>query len=113
SSSNSRCATGSARNSTQLNCEPASLSVKYLCPELCARRLVTSPVTQIVPTCPSRNRRTCAVSSDTDKIFRTGAAGATGATGTSCEAVGAGRAGPVDATGNNSPLKSHCDFDCL
>src|SRR5271169_4672680 len=54
-------------------------------PELCARRFVTSPVTQIEPTDFSSNRLTCAVNSETDKTLR------------------------VASAGNNSP-KSHCDL---
>src|ERR1017187_3464036 len=57
-------------------------------PELCARRFVTSPVTQIDPTCFSSSDLTCAVNSETDKTLR------------------------VASVGNNSP-KSHCDLDLL
>src|SRR5271169_3554440 len=57
-------------------------------PELCACRFVTSPVTQIEPTCFSSNRLTCAVNSETDKTLR------------------------VASAGNSSP-KSHCDLDLL
>jgi len=85
-------------------------SVKYLWPELCARRFVTSPVTQIVPTCPSNNRFTCDVNSDTDKILRPGATETTGAASAAGAAAGAVL---VASAGNNSPLKSHCDLDCL
>src|SRR5437773_12100015 len=59
-----------------------------MCPELCARRLVTSPVTQTQPISFSSNRRTFVVNSETVKTRR------------------------VAAVGNNSP-KSHCDFDSL
>src|ERR1017187_4230053 len=57
-------------------------------PELCARRLVTSPVTQIDPTCFSSSDLTCAVNSETDKTLR------------------------VCSVRNNSP-KSHCALDLL
>src|SRR5450756_712819 len=57
-------------------------------PELCARKFVTSPLTQTWPTCFSSSRLICAVSSETDKTLR------------------------VCSGGNNSP-KSHCDLVCL
>src|SRR5580765_8436359 len=60
-------------------------------PELCRRRLLTSPVTQTCPNPCSRDLRTCKVSSLTERIFR-------GAT--------------VGCAGNNSP-KSHCDLTGL
>src|ERR1041384_4048916 len=55
-------------------------------PELCSRKLVTSPDTQTSPICCSNNRRTCVVSSLTDKTRR------------------------VCSVGNSSP-KSHSDFE--
>src|SRR5450759_2016462 len=57
-------------------------------PELCARKFVTSPLTQTWPTCFSSSRLICVVSSETDNTLR------------------------VCSGGNNSP-KSHCDLDCL
>ena len=83
-----QCETFSRLNSTQLNWAAASLSVKYMWPEDCARRLVTSPVTQTWPTDFSSNRLTCAVNSETDKTFL------------------------VCSVGNSSP-KSHCDLDLV
>src|SRR4051812_12408323 len=57
-----------------------------MCPELCARRLLISPVTHTVPTRSSIKRRTVFVTSVTEKTRR------------------------ISAAGNKSPLKSHCDF---
>src|SRR5213083_2887318 len=59
-----------------------------MCPELCARRFVTSPVTQTWPTCFSSSRRICSVSSLTDNTRR------------------------ICSVGNSSP-KSHWDLVCL
>src|SRR6266404_8998268 len=56
-----------------------------MCPELCARRFVTSPVTHTWPTCFSSRRFTCAVSSATVSTLRV-------------------------ASGGKSSPKSHCDF---
>src|SRR5258707_13245338 len=63
----------SPRNRTQLNWAPASLRVKYICPELWDRRLVISPVTQTVPICSSSERRMAPVNSLTERIFLPGA----------------------------------------
>src|SRR5437867_1139370 len=57
-------------------------------PELCARKLVTSPVTQTRPSSFSSRRLTCEVNSLTVRTRRDG------------------------SLGNNSP-KSHCDLVCL
>src|SRR5260370_491520 len=56
-----------------------------MCPELCTRRFVTSPVTHTWPTCFSSRRFTCAVSSATVSTLRV-------------------------ASGGKSSPKSHCDF---
>src|SRR4051794_22297694 len=56
-----------------------------MCPELCARKLVISPVTQTVPMCFSRRLRTSPVSSVTEKTRR------------------------ISCTENKSSPKSHCD----
>ena len=63
---------------------------------------MTSPVTQMEPTCCSSKRRTCEVSSETDRILRTGAGGAAGA--------GAGVARWDVSSNENSSPKSHCDL---
>src|ERR1041384_1536670 len=57
-----------------------------MCPELCARKFVTSPLTQTSPTCFSSSRLICVVSSPTEKTLR------------------------VCSVGNSSP-KSHWDLD--
>src|SRR5258707_7201227 len=58
-----------------------------MCPELCTRRFVTSPVTHTWPTCFSSRRFTCAVSSATVSTLRV-------------------------ASGGKSSPKSHCDCTC-
>src|SRR6266852_1811289 len=57
-------------------------------PELCARKLVISPVTQTWPTWSSSNRRICHVNSETLSTLRWA----------------------WRAYGGNSSPKSHCDF---
>ena len=73
-----------------------------MCPDDCARKLVTSPVTQTEPTCFSSNRLTCVVSSETDKTLRPALRDSVGSVAPELPGEG----------GNNSP-KSHCDLDCL
>src|ERR1700722_20053629 len=110
-----------------------------MCPEPCARKFVTSPVTHTSPTCDSSNRRTCDVSSPTVNTRRPASCGSvlfvisTHAVTSPCDTITSfsppspggegwgegellksfsplrGLAGCVCSTGNNSP-KSHCDF---
>ena len=68
-------------------------------PEDCARKFVTSPVTQIDPICFSSSDLTCAVNSETDKTLRVCSAGLV--------------APKLPCEGGNSSPKSHCDLDLL